>query len=234
MIRNFTLLAGLLTAATTASGTIIYDWSPGGDQGLQGWSIVQEDTTTYIAINPYTLADRGDRLGPHHGQVLQNAAEVVSTADQDVPHVTLVAESPAFSIGNAIGDVNQIDFRLNQGSAGGPLVANFASLPASSTGPTGFVGLALHRVSDGAYLLSEGKDSNNSTIDYVWDTPTLNTATSGDAPAETYTLQLIDYKNGGWGHIGLQSATLTTVVIPEPSTFALIGLGALALLWRRR
>ena len=123
MIRNFTLLAGLLTAATTASGTIIYDWSPGGDQGLQGWSIVQEDTTTYIAINPYTLADRGDRLGPHHGQVLQNAAEVVSTADQDVPHVTLVAESPAFSIGNAIGDVNQIDFRLNQGSAGGPLVA---------------------------------------------------------------------------------------------------------------
>ena len=213
--------------------TVNYDWSPDGDQGLQGWTIVKEDTTSYTAINPYTFADRGDRLGPPHGSVLAGAGEIPAGGDQDAAHKTLVAESPVFTIGSDQGNVTQVDFRLNQGSAGGPLVADYASLPTDSTGTSGFVGLALQRVSDGAYLLSEGKDSNNSAKDYTWDAAALAAATSSDSPTETYTLQFIDYKHGSWGHIGLQNVTLTTIIIPEPATLALAAVGLLGLRRRR-
>jgi hypothetical protein len=57
--------------------------------------------------------------------------------------------------------------------------------------------------------------------------------TSGDLGSETYTLQLIDYKDGGWGHISATIVTLNTA-IPEPSSFALFMCGFLVTLARMR
>ena len=53
------------------------------------------------------------------------------------------------------------------------------------------------------------------------------------SPNGTWTLFLSDVSSGG-GTATLNSATLTVISVPEPQTWALIGVGGLVLLWRNR
>ena len=82
------------------------------------------------------------------------------------------------------------------------------------------------------YDLLGSRTTNGSNFQTVtWDSTFL----AANAAPGDYRLHLIDTKNGGFGHVGLGSATLTTVVaIPEPGSMALIGLTSGGLLLRRR
>lgn len=226
MSKTITLAALSAFAVTPLSAVnVVYDWSTSnGNQGLLGWSNLQVDTTAGNFPNPgsatsYEFYDRG----------LELAAPLFGL--QDAVHDTLVAQSPSFTLSGG-SYVSEIAFGLDSGANPGSLPANMSLLP-TTTSTNGFVGLALIRLSDGAYLLEAGKAANGgNTESFVWDSAELATAISGDASGTTYALQLIDYKHGGWGHVGLESVTLT--VVPEPSQTALLGMGAAMLLIRRK
>ena len=213
--------SGFVASSASAATVTTYDWAPTGDQGMQGWTNVLSDTTGTSTdgplTNPYEYADVGSRLGAPGG------------VQADYEHSTLVVTSPTFQIGAAA--VQTIAFDLQSGMGSGSLVADFSLLPVNSSG-TGFLGMALMRVSDGEYLLSASKAANGGTELFEWDSTALNTAISGDVSTETYRLHLIDYDDSGWAHV--QTSTVTLTAVPEPSSAALLGLGGLALIFRRR
>jgi hypothetical protein len=214
--------SGFVASSASAATLTTYDWAPTGDQGMQGWTNVLNDTTEIsddgVLTNPYEYKDRQTRLGAPGG------------LEADYEHSTLVVASPTFQIGASA--VQTIGFDLQSGMGSGSLVADFSSLPENSSG-TGFLGMALMRVSDGAYLLSASKAANNGTELFEWDSSALNTAISGDLSTETYRLQLIDYDDSGWAHV--QTSTVTLTAIPEPGSYALLaGLAGMAFVMARR
>ena len=227
-LSSLSLLAMLGAAsgfvASSASAAIVttYDWTPAGDQGMQGWTNVLNDETGGTLEepldNPFEYADEGARLNvPGGGQ-------------ENYEHSTLVVASPTFQIGATA--VQNIAFDLRSGMGSGSLVADFSFLPVNSS-DTGFLGMALMRVSDGAYLLDASKAANNGTELFEWDSTALNTAIASDPSTETYQLHLIDYDDSGWGHV--QTSTVTLTAIPEPGSYALLaGLAGMAFVMARR
>lgn len=121
------------------------------------------------------------------------------------------------------------------GAPGGAAPANAtdASLFDASS-PAGWAGMALRRVSDGAFILTAGRSSNGQNLHQTmtWDSATIGAAISGDSANETYTLDFIDDKSGGWGWVGADDVSIST--IPEASSVMLLGLGGAALMLRRR
>ncbi len=213
------------SVAISFAATLSYDWTPAGDQGLLGWTNVRVDSTTYSPTT-YAFFDNGGQLGSFQGTV----AGIPGGAAQDTSHTPIVAQSPLFTL----TATSNIAFSLSQGMATSTLVADFASLPASSSAP-GYVGLALMRASDGAYLLNRSKTANSGNESLSFSALDISTATAGDLATEQYTLQLIDYKQGNWGHVGLRTATLNDVeAVPEPASLALLLLGTGGLAMRRR
>jgi|GEM_PF-2011602 len=217
----------LLASVSLGAATLPYDWSPSGDQGLQGWTNEKIDTDTFT--DTYEFYDNGEQLG---------VSQETSGDDkiQDATHKTLVVQSPFFTLTGT----TSIAFTLSQGLASVELVSDFDSLPENSSAP-GYVGLALMRKSDGFYLLDQSKTSNGDDGEsFSFSNPDITFATSGDSLTEQYALQLIDYKDDSWGHVGLISVTLTDVaLIPEPSSLVLLlllgaGLGAGSLARRLR
>lgn len=199
------LTANTLSAAIT---TTTYDWSPNGDQGTLGWTNLMIDPANANTGTPYQLQDIGNQYGSPKGALgnLTNGA-------QDVSHDTLVFQSPEFTV----DPTTSVDFSLSEGSATTTLVSNIAGLPASSSIP-GYVGLALMQVSTGDYLLNFTKSVNGGIEAGTFTTAQITGATAGLPTTETYVLQLIDYKHGGWGHVALRDIELTNVCfVPEPS-----------------
>ncbi len=210
----FSLTSSLCNAATT-----IYDFNV--DES--GWTNVQTSTT-----GP-TQFEQGTGFG------ITNALGPTPLASRDDPGTAaLWARSPIFLM--PVDPVNSISFQLFAGNLGGasaPINDAAASLTSPTVSNAGFQGLLLRRVSDGAFLLSAGRSSNGTTAEaFTWDAATINGVIGGDAPGETYTLDLVDEGHGGWGWVALDNVSVTTTV-PEPSTFLLtfIGLGVIA---RRR
>ena len=217
-------LVVLLVSGASSSASIVYDWRPGGNQGLQGWTNVLRDTTTFAGVPyVYEFFDRGSALGPRTG-----GGNPLGGNWQDTVHTTIVSQSPSFTR----AEVSHIEFELDSGRSIATLPANFAALPANTIGnDNGFLGVALMRVSDGAYLLQASKSGNGGTQEFIWDAPIIAAATTGDAIAETYALQLIDYQHAGWGHVGLRYAVLT---VPEPTTTGILASLIATLGWRRK
>jgi uncharacterized protein (TIGR03382 family) len=80
--------------------------------------------------------------------------------------------------------------------------------------------------------LAARKAANSATYEQLgFSSTTINANGLAGVPM---TLDLIDYKHGGWGWVGMDSVTITNIV-PEPTslTLAASALG-LAMLFRRR
>ncbi|MGJ8656035.1 MAG: PEP-CTERM sorting domain-containing protein [Akkermansiaceae bacterium] len=221
-IKTLIVTSSLMFCSVSSAVNVIYDWQPAGDQGLQGWTTIYSDPAN-ASFTGYAFADYDDQLG---------SPQVASS--QDAAHTTLLVESPEFGI----TATSAISFVLIEGQPQVALVSNFSDLPTTSSNTDGYIGLALQRVSDGAYLLDQGRTANGNSGNpqtFGWTSGDLATATAGDLATETYTLHLIDYKHGGWGHVGLESASLTDVIpVPEPSASMLGLLGMVAFLRRKR
>jgi len=119
------------------------------------------------------------------------------------------------------------------GPGSGNLVSNFSSLPATSS-YNGYLGIALYRVSDGAYVL----DGHRPNRGYDWKTITFSqdALSAYVSPTETYALDLIDYRWGGWGWVAMDSVSIPgqSTAVPVPAAIWLFCSGLIGVLGLRR
>jgi hypothetical protein len=126
------------------------------------------------------------------------------TNTRDQQHKTLLIRSPEFqvypngSISFALIGGSKPNFNLED--------INTNGLPESSSGD-GAIGVALRRVSDDQYIAFKARTTDGSQF---WETITmgaddLNGLVSGD---ESYTLDYIDFNNGGWAWCGLDDVVI--------------------------
>ena len=132
----------------------------------------------------------------------------------DNPHDTLVVSSPTFSFdkGNPDGFSVSVFLLGGKGGASAPS-GSLSSLPPSSS-TTGFLGVALRRISDGAYLLHTRRSANAQYAAWEghgWTSSQIAQAIEGDAPNETYCVDVIDQFHGGWGWLVVDSVTVRGV-----------------------
>ncbi|NWK55081.1 PEP-CTERM sorting domain-containing protein [Verrucomicrobiaceae bacterium N1E253] len=219
---------GMLTASPCYAATVNYNFDDGT---LQGWTNNVPSGTTgedYISSNSVTRSP---------GQSGSYSVLESDFSDRDGTDTTVkVISSELFTMNNS----STISLYLNggMGSTATPTWSNYSNLPSSAT-DSGYLGVALRRVSDGEYLLFDRKATNGQYSggwqQVGWNTTEISNAISGDAANETYQIDLIDTFSDGWGWVSMDTVTMENVtVVPEPSSAVLIGLGGLSLMMRRR
>jgi hypothetical protein len=209
-----TLVASLTQRSPLATGAITgWDFEDGT---LQGWTNFFTPPTS----GPIFYEVIGDPPGAWrpHGQFF---AHVNPFANRDQPHdQPLGLRSPAFSL--VPGE--EISVSLLGGDGGGPggvagiVPTSDASVVAISSSTEGFLGVALRRVSDGAYLLAKHRTNDSvSDAQEVNFSPTELSAIIDSNPGEMFTLDLIDTTHGSFGAIAIDSTS-----IPVATTASLV------------
>lgn len=228
------ILAGVfLLAAPTPAAVVYYGFDDGT---LQGWSNnVPAGTVGEDYVSWQTSGSGGNNNGGR--TVARSADHMVLESDyanRDAEDTTVkVLSSPPMSL-DATSSVSAWTLG-GTGAIETPTWNNYSDLPTSATS-TGFMGLGLRRVSDGAYLLYDRRSGNGQSgrainwLEVGWDATEIGAAIAGDALDETYQVDLIDTFSGGWGWIGMDDVT----IVPEPGVTLLAGLLAPAVLLRRR
>ena len=147
--------------------------------------------------------------------------------DRDGEHSTaIVFESPAFQFDTTLP--MSISAQISGGDAG-------AGAPASDSDPLlfqntasspDFQGIALKRVSDGAYHLTAGRSSNGNGFQSLgFSNANITAAIANDAAGESYTIDLVDTQGAGWGWIALDDVVIEGVVASEPGFVLLVSVG---------
>jgi len=209
----------LSTSTMTDAATISYNFDGPSEQG---WT----DVLTSVAANAntdYDAVTSGWGRNPQAGDgwIAPNTSGASGWNQRDGNNTAFVLRSPAFVLDNS-GDLT---FYLQGGVSGGALPSNFSGL-----GGTGFMGLALRDDSNGDYVIGKGRPTSGDGYTQVSFTAAELTTYVGG----TYTLDLIDDKQGGWGWGGVDTISIPGTPIPEPSTITLVALGLISLGTRRR
>ena len=113
-----------------------------------------------------------------------------------------------------------------------PALPDNAADVSLSSSSSGYMGLALRRVSDGAFVLKYTLPSNNDTS---WTLGQWTEAQLSPFANDYFTLDLIDQRDGSFAFLHLD--TVSIGVVPEPASAALLFGGlvsGLVLLKRRR
>ena len=202
----------LTLAVSGGSGTTTtYDFDDGT---LQGWTQIWDSTTaggpTELGLISTDDPSVGNSVPPlplsppsFVGPVPFEADDGTNTRDQ--AHEAMLIRSPDFRV----YPNGQISFALIGGSHPNLDVEEIAdanALPWNSSN-TGAIGVALRRVSDGRYLSFYSRSESGSQF---WETITLGEdelsgLVSGD---EMYTLDFMDYHDGGWGWGAIDSVVI--------------------------
>ncbi|MHC4633583.1 MAG: hypothetical protein ACYS9C_20240, partial [Planctomycetota bacterium] len=129
--------------------------------------------------------------------------------DRDTDTNVKLLSSPQFQV--TAGTFVEVWSLGGTGSVATPLWSNYSAVPAVASA-SGFMGIALRRVSDGEYLLfarRSGPGQSNSVPPggvgweaIGWDATTIGAAVAGDSVTETYVVDIIDTYTGDWGWIG--------------------------------
>ena len=212
---------GGLDSVVIVEGTPVttYDFD---DLTRQGWTQVYGSTTpdgpTELGLISQDDPNVGNSVPPlplsppaFIGPVPFEAESGDNTRDK--AHESLLIRSPEFRI----YPNGQISFALIGGSHPNFDLddINANGLPAMSSGD-GAIGVALRRVSDDTYLAFYARSESGSQF---WETLTLgpdelSNLVSGD---ESYTLDFIDYHNGGWGWGAIDSVVIVEGTAPPTS-----------------
>jgi hypothetical protein len=214
-----------LDSVVIVKGTPVktYDFDDGT---LQGWTQVATSTLaggpTELGIISDTDPTVGNSVPPlalsspsFIGPVPFEAEDNTNTRDQ--AHQTLVVRSPEFRI----HPNGQISFALIGGSkpAFDLDTINADGLPETSSG-SGAIGVALRRVSDGHYLAFRTRSTDGSQY---WETITLGEEDLAGLVDgnERYTLDFIDFHNGGWAWAGLDSVVIVEGTAPKSAAISI-------------
>ena len=214
-----TTIAVFSSSAKVGAATIVWDFDTDSDNGASedGWTNIS-GTTAASGSGPGKLADGG------------RTASDGSAAAEDSTHTSVLFRSPAFILDNS-GDLT---FNLSGGGQNGTLPSSVGDVPLNvdSTGTAGTYGIALRDNDTDAYVLTAQRSTgDNSWEAGAWTAAELVPYVSNGA----YTVDFFDYRDGGWGHVSIDDVTVPgSLAVPEPTTTALLGLGGLALILRRR
>ncbi|WP_367870445.1 glycerophosphodiester phosphodiesterase family protein [Luteolibacter sp. Populi] len=216
--------------------TVDYDFRDGT---LQGWSNIRNSV---VGASAFVVDEGiyGDRTPATRG--IYKVVHTPFLAGRDGYHSTLILRSPGFRL-HGLRNYQAITFSLLGGAGGVGSVPASDLLLSDAAEPTGFLGMALRRGSDGAYLLSARRSSagqGHAWQRVVWDAGTLAPALESDAADETYTLDLIDafgpqVQTGtvSWGWIALDAVAIPWTGSGDPTLPAIktFGFDPMVLEW---
>jgi glycerophosphoryl diester phosphodiesterase len=202
-----------LSISTVRAG--VYDFDDGT---LQGWTndvIAGENMAAWDT----SLDNNGGRT------VARSSAFMIlesNFTDRDTDTNVQLLSSPQFQV--TTGTFVEVWSLGGTGAVATPSWSNYSALP-SVAGASGFMGIALRRVSDGEYLLF-ARRSGPGQSNYVppggvgwealgWDPATIGAAVAGDSAAETYVVDIIDTYTGSWGWFGADDVSISIIQAAE-------------------
>ena len=202
----------LLAVAPARSATLAYDfnngtlqgwhnrvWDPALNGGVGAWFDLAANTT-----DPYPLV-----LQPPSGDddvFGNNGTQVDPVGGNNDNHLnTLWLRSPQFSLDGS-GDLTA---QMARGKAHGSAPANDTSVSYIADGSTGWKGVALRRVSDGAFVLAKPRTSEGDTMVTV----TFTTAELAPYVGVHCTLDLINSEKGGWGWLSMDNVSIPGALV---------------------
>ncbi len=223
--KGIALAAGTLAlVAASANGATVGTWNFGnnGDGTNQGWTV----TAGFFA---------NDGNGIEPAQANGNRAH-------DAAHPVAILTSPIVSFNTVHASDNVIDILWEGGQGNQDGSANPADLAAvagyngGNTNNVGQKGLGFRNLTTGAYDLVSYDPGNGGGIQTESFT-LADLIAGGIDTSASYQLDFFTTDDGGWGWTRLNEVNMDAGAIgavPEPSAIALLALGGLALLRRRR
>jgi hypothetical protein len=202
--------------------TLNYNFDDGGTITDYGWTVVSTDPNQYFEITP-PGPDVGEtsHLTPHAGAGFVGlhcpAFDLSIPYYWDSAHTTLWIRSPEFTLDGS-GDLT-VWLVGGNGYGANATGKNVADVPANSFDSPGaepfpsFLGVALRNVDTGVFALAGTKASNGGNWELVTFTAAQLAALDQNA---TYTLDLLDVRNGGWGWVGMDSVGIPGVLTGVP------------------
>ncbi len=184
---------GMLQLSGIITGTVAYNFDDGT---LQGWSTVMSGAYSFLPMS--TANNNGGMSAAQSGSYWVSDSDGV-VGNRDSEGNTQFIRSPQFILGSG-----NLTFYLGGGSHAA-LPANASSVLASpNTSSSGYMGVALENVSTGAFVLTLAGAGDNSS----WQAESFTQAQLAPYVGGTYTLDLINQYNGGWGWIALDTVSI--------------------------
>lgn len=215
-------LALLLASVTAQSATVTFDFSNGT---LQGWHNRVWDLSAnagaggWVGLEPNAQtmpgSINGGSIEPASGDnnlfgIRSGSTQVDPVGGQNDNHLnTLWLRSPQFTLDGS-GDLTG---QMARGMANGPVPANEAAvsyIAADHTAGTGWKGLILRRVSDGAFLLAKPRTTTGDAMATV----TFTAAELTPYVGVICTLELINSERANWGWLSMDNVTIPGALVP--------------------
>ena len=206
--------AETLSYFTDPDNTTLQGWNNRvWDDTASAWVDLAPDVTAMPStinggvILPAAQGDENNGLfeGGRENGWLGGGRGVGPGGDGDKHANTLWLRSPLFVL-DASGDLN---VTLFGGYPKGTAPTSDAAIPSAATNEGGWMGVALRRVSDGAFLLTKTQPEPGSTV------VTFTQAELQDYVGVSCTLDLINMDKGGWGWTGMNHVVIPgSVFIP--------------------
>jgi len=212
----------LLVALPARSATLTFDF---GNGTLQGWHNRVWDLSAnagaggWVGLEPNAQtmpgSINGGNIEPASGDnnlfgIRSGSTQVDPVGGQNDNHLnTLWLRSPQFTLDGS-GDLTG---QMARGMANGPAPANEAAvsyIAADNAAGTGWKGLILRRVSDGAFLLAKPRTTTGDAMATV----TFTAAELAPYVGVICTLELINSERAGWGWLSMDNVSIPGALVP--------------------
>ena len=235
--RILCILAGvcalMLTEVPASAATLTYDFNSGTLQGWHNrvWDLSANagaggwvDLDANVTVMPVTI--NGGAIAPassDNNLFGNNGTQVDPVGGSTDNHLnTLWLRSPQFYVDGS-GDLT---VEMARGMAHGSAPANDASVSHIANNSTGWKGVALRTVSDGAFVLAKPRTEEGDAMVAV----TFTAAELAPYVGVKCTLDLINSENGGWGWLSMDNVSIpgfgTQVLLEKTDPLIVVGIDA--------